>query len=300
MMSTTDVNDDDQHGGDMISSKKECTSCEQNNIDNITEGIDSIAIQGNMSTCGNCGKEGNSCDMNTCNKCKMVKYCNAACKKKHRHKHKKDCEDHLRLAAERAAELHDEELFKQPPPAEDCPICFIWLPSLVSGYRYKSCCGKEICVGCMHAPLYDDQGNVVDEKKCAFCRTPKPTSNEQILKRERMRMEKDDPIAIGKIGSYYRKGIYGYPQDYRKALELWHRAGELGYTRAYCSIGYAYENGHGVEVDKEKAKHYYELAATGGYVDARYNLGLYEMKTGDIDRALRHYMISVMVAAIYR
>ena len=107
-----------------------------------------------------------------------------------------------------------------------------------------------------------------------------------------MRMEKDDPIAIGKIGSYYRKGENGYPQDYRKALELWYRAGELGYTRAYCSIGYAYENGKGVEVDKEKAKHYYELAATGGYVDARYNLGLYEMKTGDIDRALKHYMIA--------
>ena len=40
---------------------------------------------------------------NTCNKCKKVKYCNAACKKKHRHKHKKECEEHLRLAAEHAA-----------------------------------------------------------------------------------------------------------------------------------------------------------------------------------------------------
>ena len=45
---------------------------------------------------------------------KSVKYCNAACKKKHRHKHKKDCEEHLRLAAEHAAKLHDEVLFKQP------------------------------------------------------------------------------------------------------------------------------------------------------------------------------------------
>ena len=102
MMSTTDVNDDDQHGGsgDMISSKKECTSCEQTNvdIDNITEGIDSIAIQENVSTCANCGKEGDDIK-NICNKCKQAKYCNAACKKKHRHKHKKDCEQHIRLAA---------------------------------------------------------------------------------------------------------------------------------------------------------------------------------------------------------
>ena len=43
-----------------------------------------------VSVCDNCGKEGSD-NMNTCNKCKMTKYCNAACKKKHRHKHKKDC-----------------------------------------------------------------------------------------------------------------------------------------------------------------------------------------------------------------
>jgi len=48
-------------------------------------------------TCVWCGKEGNGSDMNTCNKCKSVKYCNAACKKKHRSKHKKVCE---RRAAE--------------------------------------------------------------------------------------------------------------------------------------------------------------------------------------------------------
>ena len=51
-----------------------------------------------VSVCANCGKEGS----NICNKCKQVKYCNAACKKKHRHKHKKECEDHIRLAAEHA------------------------------------------------------------------------------------------------------------------------------------------------------------------------------------------------------
>ena len=31
--------------------------------------------------CAYCGKESNSSDMNTCNKCKSVKYCNAACKR---------------------------------------------------------------------------------------------------------------------------------------------------------------------------------------------------------------------------
>ena len=40
----------------------------------------------NVSACANCGKKGDDVK-NTCNKCKMVIYCNAACKKKHRHKH---------------------------------------------------------------------------------------------------------------------------------------------------------------------------------------------------------------------
>ena len=41
--------------------------------------------------CANCGKDGSDVT-NSCNKCKSVKYCNAACKKRHRHKHKKECE----------------------------------------------------------------------------------------------------------------------------------------------------------------------------------------------------------------
>ena len=92
-----------------------------------------------VDVCANCGKEGN--DLNNCNKCKAVKYCNAACKKKHRSKHQKKCE-------RRVAELHDEALFKQPPLLkEDCSICFIPLPRLGTGSKYKTCCGKDICSG---------------------------------------------------------------------------------------------------------------------------------------------------------
>ena len=250
MMSATDDNND-QHGGsgDMKSSKKECTSCEQTEINNITDGIDSIAIQDDMYTCANCGKEGNSDDMNTCNKCKQVKYCNAACKKKHRHKHKKHCEEHLRLAAKRAAELHDIELFKQPPPNEDCPICFQLLPTLDMGRRYRSCCGKVICSGCNNAPVYDNQGNKVDNTKCPFCRIPFPKTNEESIERFKKRVEKDDPIAIHNLGCCYRNGEFGFKQDDDKSFELWHRAGELGYSRAYNNIAYAYQFGQGIEAE---------------------------------------------------
>jgi len=240
--------------------------------------------------CANCGKEGAN---NICNKCKQVKYCNAACKKKHRHKHKKHCEEHLRLADERAAELHDERLFKQPPPKNDCPICFLLLPSMKTGYRYMSCCGKVICSGCMYAPVYDDQGNKVDNQKCPFCRTPAPKSIEEALKRLKTRMEAGDAIAIHNLGMYYRDGMNGCPQDYKKALEFWHQAAELGHADAYKFIGYAYVLGQGVEVDMEKANYYYEIAAKGGDSEARNNLGNKEARARNYDRAIKHYMIAV-------
>ena len=145
---------------------------------------------GISNTCANCGKEGSEAT-NTCNKCKSVMYCNAACKKKHRHKHKKDCEEHLRLAAERAAELHDEVLFRQPPSEYgDCPICFLRMPTLLSGFRYQICCGKVICVGCAYAPVYDEYGNVVADT-CPFCRSPPPLDKEAI-ERMNKRVEAGD------------------------------------------------------------------------------------------------------------
>jgi len=246
----------------------------------------------NASICANCGKEGAN---NVCNKCKQVKYCNAVCKKVHKKKHKKDCEEHIRLADEHAAELHDIELFKQPPPKEDCPICFQQLPSMDSGRIYMSCCGKEICSGCLCAPVYDNQGNEVDNQKCAFCRTPFPYSDEEGVERGTKRVEAGDAQATFNLGCDYLDGTDGYPKDYNKALELFHRAAELSCAEAYLKIGITYYRGEGVKVDKKKAVYYCELAAIGGCNIARYNLGIEEKKAGNMERALKHHMIAARV-----
>ena len=263
-----------------------------NDDDDVTEKLQNMttADEVDVSVCANCGKEGSDIN-NICNKCKQVKYCNAACKKKHRHKHKNDCEEHIKLVAERAAELHDEMLFRQPPPKEDCPICFLVLPSLPTGSAWMPCCGKTICSGCSYAPVYDNQGNKVDEKKCAFCRVLCPTTEDKI-KRMMKRIEANDAKAIYGMGCYYSEGRKGFPQDHTKALELWHRAAELGCAQSYNNIGVAYEYGEGVEIDKKKARHYLELAAIEGQASARHNLGALEENAGNMDRALKHHMIS--------
>ena len=198
-MSTTDDHSDQQYVSieDKTSSIKECTSCEQNNIDTITEGIDSVAVLDDTSTCANCGKEGKSDDMNICNKCKEVKYCNAACKKKHRSKHKKACE-------RRVAELHDEALFKEPQPNEECPICFLPLQNRDKTETFKSCCGKRICNGCIYAMMMSEGKDL-----CVFCRTPDAASGKEEIKRTKKLMDKGNAWAFHLLAGYYAAGSRG-------------------------------------------------------------------------------------------
>jgi len=261
----------------------------------VNDKLENMNIGVAVSICANCGKEDAK---NICSKCKQVKYCNAVCKKVHKKKHKKECEELIKLATEKhneelriAAELHDIELFKQPPPKEDCPLCFLRIPALESGSRYYECCGKVICCGCVYAPVYDNQGNEV-EKKCPFCRSPASTSGKMTKERMMERVEANDPNAINTIGCNNRDGRYGFTQDYTKALELLKRAAELGHAEAYLSIGCCYHTGQGIEVDMEKAIYYWELAAMKGDETARHNLGSMEDERGNVNRALKHYMIS--------
>jgi len=281
MSKADDNNNDMQLGGsgEMMSSKKECTSCEQNNVNNIIDGINAVAILDDTSICAACGKEGNSDDMNTCNKCKEVKYCNAACKKKHRKKHKKACE-------KRVAELHDEKLFKEVERKE-CPICLIPLPLDVSESTVNSCCGKHFCAGCEYAMKMSEGKDL-----CAFCRSPPASSEEETIKRLNKLMDKGNAEGCFLLASCYAQGSNGMPRDYRKTNELLFKAGELGCAEAYCKLGSSYFCGIGLEIDTEKARHYYELAAMGGDVEARYNLGRMEGRAGNIDRASKHFTIA--------
>ena len=264
---------------DKMDTDKNRTSCEQNNN---TEG-DSVAIN-DKSICASCGKEGNSDDMNTCNKCKSVKYCNAACKKKHRTKHKKACE-------RRVAELHDEQLFKDPPPPEECPICFLILPiDEDEAYTtYKSCCGKRICNGCMLSMVMCEDGG---PEGCPFCRVPRMASDEEHIKQTNWLMDKGDANAMNHLAWCHSKGNRGVPQDHQKANELFLKAGELGCAKAYYNLGVAHEEGSGVEINVKKAMHFYELAAIGGDRSARFNLGLLEGEAGNYDRSLKHFMLA--------
>jgi TPR repeat protein len=112
------------------------------------------------------------------------------------------------------------------------------------------------------------------------------------MKRVMKRVEVGDAEAIYSLGYRYANGLYGLPQNWDKAFELWHRAAELGNAFAYHNIGIAYFDGTGVGRDQKKATHYFEQAAMRGDHYARHNLGLSEADKGNYGRALKHFMIA--------
>ena len=97
---------------------------------------------------------------------------------------------------------------------------------------------------------------------CPFCRTAKPENDADMLAMIQARVEKKNPDAISHLGEKYFFGDLGVREDEAKAAE------------------------------------YYKKAAVEGHVQSRNNLGATEVKKGNYDRAVRHFMISAKMGHI--
>ena len=234
--------------------------------------------------CANCGETGSdTVKLKNCTACRLVKYCGVKCQKAHRKQHKKACK-------KRTAELKDEQLYSQGHKRmeEDfCPICTLPIPIPTDDHSvFNTCCMKQICNGC----------NIAAQKRgmsdCAFCRTPVPDNDADELAMIKARVEKKDPEAINHLGHKYYFGQLGLEKNARRAVELWTEAAELGSGEALFKLGSAYYHGNGVQEDKAKAIQIWTKAAMQGHVDSRNNLGGYELRKGNHDRAVRHFLIS--------
>ena len=238
--------------------------------------------------CSNCGKgEEESCNLKACGACFLVKYCSRNCQAAHRPQHKKACK-------KRAAELFHDKLFQVPPPRKDCPICMIPLPVDGQQDNFKSCCGNFICNGCWYVMTSKAQmeGKSFEETLCAFCRTREYRGDEELIERLKNHMERGNADAHMALGAIYLQGIHGLPQDVTKSNELFLKAGELGCSGGYYNLAKAYELGRGVDINKKKARHFYELAAIMGDLSARGMLAGYESESGNNTLAIKHVTIS--------
>ena len=244
--------------------------------DNIEEEVDASCC------CASCGVvEIDDIKLEPCDDCDLVKYCGDDCKGNHKSEHEEACK-------KRAAELRDELLFKQPEEnfLGDCPICSLPMPIDLRQSSLNKCCSKVICKGCAFA-------NVMREMemrlalKCPFCREPLVFTDEENAKLNMKRIEMNDPAAI-----CYEGGVQFDKGDYTSAFEYWTKAAELGYADAYCKLAVLYDEGLGTEKDEGKYFLNMEEAAIRGHPGARHNLGIHEENNGNIDRAVKHWIIA--------
>ena len=217
-----------------------------------------------------------------CDGCDLVRYCSDECRENHKSQHEDDCK-------KRAAELRDELLFKQPESSHmgDCPICSLPLPLDVKKSAMYACCSKEICSGCEYADRRREFEASL-QNTCPFCREPLPSSDEEGDQQRMKRIEANDPLALRQEG-----GLQKEKGNYASAFEYYTKAAELGDALAHFRLAGIYHNGQqGIEMDKGKYTHHLEEAAIGGHPGARFILGLEENQNGNIDRAVKYWIIA--------
>ena len=233
--------------------------------------------------CASCGTaEGDDIKLKNCTACYLVRYCGVKCQKDHRPKHKKECK-------KRAAELKDENLFKQPENNHlgDCPLCCVPLLIDVKESIFMTCCSKHICHGCDYANKRREiEGRL--QHKCPFCRKATPTSQEESNEHLMKRIEANDPVAMCCKGAErYMRG------HYTAAFDYWTKSAALGYVEAHQQLASLYTFGRGgAEKVEKKAFYHTEQAAIGGHPLARFNLGLLEVVNGQYGRAAKHFIIA--------
>ena len=188
----------------------------------------------------------------------------------------------------RAAELRNKALFKDPSAKEDCPICFIPMPTTLiccislplttiksvpiydfaeaneeladeATEGYYPCCGKNICRGCVYS--FGQSNNAC---KCPFCNSDRRSKTREENNEDLMtRAEANDAGSICVLANFYQHGLNGIQQDHVNAIEQYTRAADLGLSKAHCHLGDVYCGGS----DLKKAKFHFETAAMAGCME---------------------------------
>ncbi len=241
-----------------------------------------MSTEAETDTCASCGIAAvDDVKLKDCSACKLVKYCGINCQREHRPKHKEACKI-------RAAELRDELLFKQPESTHlgDCPICCFPLSLDPLQKVYMECCSKSVCQGCFCTnAIREMKGSL--EPKCSFCRSPLSKSEEESKTKHTKRNQANDPEAI-----YYEGHGLHNDGEYEAAFEYYKKAADLGHVIAHFGLSLMYLDGKGVAKDEKKGVYHLEQAAIGGHPAARYNLGCLDERDGQLDRAVKHWIIA--------
>ena len=177
-----------------------------------------------------------------------------------------------------------QEFEPEASSRRECPICYHGLPIDTGEHIYHTCCGQIICHGCaigkQRTQLKESQfkklGIIVEDTTpeeeqfrlikehgnniyiCPYCRTPPPFGDQELLQRlydrVEVRNDRDYTMALNQLGSFYRAGKHGLPQNLKKAEELYTKACDLGDPYAAWNLSCLYRNHYPDQ--KEKAREY--------------------------------------------
>jgi len=268
--------------GIQLNNCDECVTNKMMKSDNLEAKVTSVMC------CASCFiAEVDDIKLKECDACDLVRYCSDKCQEDHRPNHEAICK-------ERAAELREEILFRQPESSHlgDCPICCLPVPLDEMQSNIETCCSNIICLGCMSANMKHEMDKNL-HPRCVFCRRSIFSfyTDEERHKNDLKRVEANDPFAIFKMGmAHYEEG------DYERAFESFTKAAVLGdvavAANAHLRLAILYQNGEGVEQDKAKETYHLEEAAIAGHPQPRKNLAFQEFKSGRVDNAVKHLIIA--------
>ncbi|KAH8056731.1 hypothetical protein JL720_14201 [Aureococcus anophagefferens] len=153
-----------------------------------------------------------------------------------------------RIAAEHEAARVRREANPERDPTSArfgsrCPICLeewnVNTPGML-----RICCCRKVCKSCERK---------IGFGACPLCRISCPNDDAELLARLRRHVENEVPEAI-RFWEAYCEGRCGLVKSDKKAAKIWKRAVELGNVEAMVRLGYSYETGSGVKLDKKKAE----------------------------------------------
>jgi len=191
------------------------------------------------------------------------------------------------------------DLWKPHPPTEECPVSMVPLPLENAQSIYWSCCGKMICTACDEE--HKRSLNVTNRKRhkkklppleftCAFCRSPVPDNDAEMISSYEERSGKGDIRAIVNLAGVYVKGDRGLRKNNEKAFELLNRAADLGSVDAIAILGNILSFGHfDVTIDRSIGKEYLEDAVAKGHLLSRHRLAILLAQEDNYDLAIKHW-----------
>lgn len=105
--------------------------------------------------------------------------------------------------------------------------------------------------------------------------------------------EQDCGYALYNLAVVFRDGLAEQTPDISKAIALFKKTGEQGYSKGYLELGKLYSDGESIPKDEAKAADYYKKASELGNVNADFSLGkMYVLGNGvkqNFEEADKHF-----------